>query len=189
MPISKFGQVSMSAINTELGRSSTAQISLDTAENGGYVTLNTNSCIIPSASNPAAMSEWRGYDHTIGTTKTRYVYAKLQSNISTSTWAIKYSYDASTWYNIATGISTGATTCSQRGAGFDLNDGDGIYIAVFKESTDSYVTFSYTTSEIPDNTQCPTVSGAEYLPYITLDKCLIGINITVWVSGGEYVII
>lgn len=54
----------MSEINTELGRSSTATISLDSAENGTYATINTNSASYPSATNPASMSEWYGYDHS-----------------------------------------------------------------------------------------------------------------------------
>ena len=58
------GQISMSQINTELGRSSTAQISLDTAENGGYVAINQYSNSKPNAANPAAMSEWYNYNHS-----------------------------------------------------------------------------------------------------------------------------
>ena len=54
----------MSEINTELGRSSTATISLDDAENGTYATINTASASYPSATNPASMSEWYGYDHS-----------------------------------------------------------------------------------------------------------------------------
>lgn len=55
--------IRMSQINTELGRSSTAAISLDTAENGGYGTINTCSPVYPLAANPASMSEWYGYNH------------------------------------------------------------------------------------------------------------------------------
>ena len=58
-----YGSVSMSSINSELGRSSTAQISLDSAENGSYVCINQFSSARPSSTNPAAMSEWQGYNH------------------------------------------------------------------------------------------------------------------------------
>lgn len=67
MPAS--GTISMSQINTELGRSSTASISLDTAENGGYATINTNSSSRPSATNPASMSEWYSYNHSAAPAK------------------------------------------------------------------------------------------------------------------------
>jgi len=64
MALQSSGTIKMSEINTELGRSSTATISLDDAENGTYATINTASASYPSASNPAAMSEWYGYNHT-----------------------------------------------------------------------------------------------------------------------------
>ena len=54
----------MSEINTELGRSSTATISLDTAESGGYATINLSSPSYPSDSRPASISEWYSYDHS-----------------------------------------------------------------------------------------------------------------------------
>ena len=64
MALQSSGEIRMSQSNTELGRSSTAQISLDTAENGGYAVININSSSRPSASNPASMSEWYGYNHS-----------------------------------------------------------------------------------------------------------------------------
>ena len=66
MALPSTGPISMSQINVELGRSSTANISLDAAENGTYVAINQNSSIKPLAGNPASMSEWRGYDHSAG---------------------------------------------------------------------------------------------------------------------------
>ncbi len=64
MPLASSGILRMSQINTELGRSSTATISLNTAEDGGYGAINTNSTSRPSSSNPAAMSEWYSYNHS-----------------------------------------------------------------------------------------------------------------------------
>jgi len=54
----------MSEINTELGRSSTATISLDSAESGTYATINTASSSYPNDARPASMSEWYSYDHS-----------------------------------------------------------------------------------------------------------------------------
>jgi hypothetical protein len=64
MAIPATGHIAMSAINVELGRPSTAFISLDAAENGTYATINVNSTFRPNGANPAAMSEWRKYNHT-----------------------------------------------------------------------------------------------------------------------------
>lgn len=56
--------ISLSQINTELGRSSTATVSLNTAEDGGYVPINLCSQFKPRAANPAKFSEWYKYNHT-----------------------------------------------------------------------------------------------------------------------------
>ena len=58
-----YATMSMGDINVELGRSRTAEISLDTAENGGYGAINQASGSKPSSSNPAAISEWYSYNH------------------------------------------------------------------------------------------------------------------------------
>lgn len=60
------GEISMGQINSELGRSFTALIGLDEAENGVYATINTNSAFRPDPANPASMSEWYRYNHTAG---------------------------------------------------------------------------------------------------------------------------
>ena len=57
------GELGMRSINVELGRTAAAEISLDTAENGGYVAINQNSRSRPSSANPAAISEWYSYNH------------------------------------------------------------------------------------------------------------------------------
>lgn len=60
--------ISMSQINTELGRAPNAPISLNTAEDGGYGPINTCSTYKPSVTNPATMDEWHGYNHTTSCT-------------------------------------------------------------------------------------------------------------------------
>ena len=64
MALPSSGTIAMSQINTELGRAAGNTISLDSAENGSYATINQCSPSRPSADNPAAMSEWRGYNHS-----------------------------------------------------------------------------------------------------------------------------
>lgn len=63
MALPSTGQISMSQINTELGRSSTATISLNSAEDGSYTAINTCSSSRPSSTDPASMSEWYSYNH------------------------------------------------------------------------------------------------------------------------------
>lgn len=64
MALQASGTIKMSEINAELGRSSNATISLDSAESGTYGAINTNSPSYPNDARPAAMSEWYSYDHT-----------------------------------------------------------------------------------------------------------------------------
>ena len=61
LPLS--GPLSMSMINTELGRTATSLISLDSASNGVYATINTCSPYYPLSANPESISEWYGYNH------------------------------------------------------------------------------------------------------------------------------
>ena len=64
MALPSSGALSMNDIRIELGIPSQAPFSLDTAENGGYVAINQCSPSRPSASNPATISEWYGYNHS-----------------------------------------------------------------------------------------------------------------------------
>lgn len=66
MALPSSGTLNAQSINFELGRSRSATLSIDTAENGGYGAINTNSESYPNSANPAAYSEWYGYDHTAG---------------------------------------------------------------------------------------------------------------------------
>lgn len=64
MALPSSGPISMSMVRTELGVPTQAPFSLNTAEDGGYATLNTCSYDRPSSANPASISEWYGYCHT-----------------------------------------------------------------------------------------------------------------------------
>ena len=64
MAIVASGPISFANINTELGRSSTAELGINEAEAGGYGAINTNSTSRPNGSTPNGMDEWYGYDHT-----------------------------------------------------------------------------------------------------------------------------
>ncbi len=66
MAIPAGGEISFGTINQELGRSFTALIGIDEAENGVYATINTNSAFRPDSANPASISEWYRYNHTAG---------------------------------------------------------------------------------------------------------------------------
>tara|TARA_R110001592_G_scaffold9630_4_gene51046 strand:- start:7437 stop:8495 length:1059 start_codon:yes stop_codon:yes gene_type:complete len=63
MTLPASGLITLGDINEELGRSRTAAIQLDKAENGDYGTINTCSPFYPVAGNPAKISEWYGYNH------------------------------------------------------------------------------------------------------------------------------
>jgi hypothetical protein len=62
-PLPSSGPLSFSNINVELGRGSTATISIRTAEQGGYGTIRECKTPLPSGAPPASVSEWRGYNH------------------------------------------------------------------------------------------------------------------------------
>ena len=113
------GSVSMSGINLELGRASNAQISLDAAENGSYVAINSCSPSRPSSSNPASMSEWRGYNHSFACCNAPSI-SVTSSNSSSVTISVSYSncttmhFESSsngggTWGTNSTGCSSSFT--------------------------------------------------------------------------------
>ena len=64
MALPASGQLAASAINRELRRAASLTFSIDTAENGGYTLINRNSRSRPDSANPAAFSEWYGYNHS-----------------------------------------------------------------------------------------------------------------------------
>jgi len=61
--------ISFNQIRIELGISSQAPFSIETAENGGYVALNKCAVPQPSSANPASISEWWSYDNSAVSTE------------------------------------------------------------------------------------------------------------------------
>ena len=84
MALQGSGQISFANINTELGRSSTAQIGINQAEAGAYVLINPESTSKPNGSTPNSMAEWHGYNHNQGVVniKVNYVSAYNVGNIT-----------------------------------------------------------------------------------------------------------
>jgi hypothetical protein len=118
--------LAMSQINTELGRSSTAQISLDTAENGGYGAINVNSRSRPNGANPAAISEWYRYNHTAlppVTTQTIY-WQHFRGGPAQGTMQIRR--------NGLLVVSTAAAPPTVQIGNVFVNPGDNIQIRVFE---------------------------------------------------------
>lgn len=138
MALPSSGQISMSQINSELGRSSTANISLDTAENGGYAAINTCSPSHPDSGNPATMNEWHGYNHTINCCGGATCYTHSGYSFDTSCSAACSGSFTNTYYSC----------CSTLGVGCRLYTG----ACTFNTGT----TFS---GYISNGTNCYTVNG------------------------------
>lgn len=68
MTLPASGTISFYDLNIELGRSGTASIGLDNAENGDYGAINKCSSPFPASGNPASINEWYSYNHNASTT-------------------------------------------------------------------------------------------------------------------------
>lgn len=79
MALQSSGQISFADINTELGRSSIAQIGINEAEAGTYDVINPNSSSRPNGSTPNAINEWYSYDHSAAAPVTFSVSLALSS--------------------------------------------------------------------------------------------------------------
>lgn len=102
MALQSSGAIKMSEINTELGRSSSATVSLDSAESGTYATINTASPSFPSDARPASMSEWYSYDHSYSAYSNDYYYIndgvndyiqgtwEGQTSLANNDWSISF---------------------------------------------------------------------------------------------------
>ncbi len=122
MTLPTSGPLSFSAINTELGRSSTATMSLQTAETGGYVAINQNSPSRPNGSAPYAVSEWYGYNQNASGAGTitldffRVVVLATARVFVNSTQVISRTTTGSTSVSINTGDTFYASVTSGLGA-------------------------------------------------------------------------
>jgi hypothetical protein len=76
MALPVYGQpISFANINTELGRSSTAQIGLNEAEAGTYVLINPSSSFSGlNGSTPNVINEWWSYNHSEGVINIKVIY-------------------------------------------------------------------------------------------------------------------
>lgn len=104
--------IAMSQINSELGRSSTAQISLDAAENGSYAAINTCSPSYPSSNNPAAMSEWRGYNHSFACCNAPSISS---NSVTSSSFTINISYSNCSAMHVEYSSNGGSSWSSNSG--------------------------------------------------------------------------
>ena len=145
------GTVAASTINSELGRSSTANISIDAAENGSYAGINTCSPSYPSSSNPASFSEWRGYNHSFACCNAPSISAgNVGSNSlgfaisysNCSTMHLEYSSNyGSSWTTTSGGCTSYATLSSLASSTTYL-----IRVRITCSSTGNYSGYSNTIS-------------------------------------------
>lgn len=130
--------ISISQINTELGRTATtANTSLTSLSTGVYVTINYASIPFPNNSTPHQMSEWHSYNHLASPSVTLTgVSLSTSTDEITFTWTYagipSGGYFTMDWYDTAWNTST-ATQSSITSAyamgtgvhGYDLvNSGD-----------------------------------------------------------------
>jgi hypothetical protein len=149
MALPSSGSIAMSQINTELGRGSTSAISLDAAENGSYAGINSCSPSRPSSSNPAAMSEWRGYNHSFACCNAPSISS---NSVTSSSFTINVSYSncsamhleyssngGSTWQT-----STGGCTTPLTLSGLASSTAYQVRVRITCTSTNGYSGYSNT---------------------------------------------
>lgn len=157
MALQTSGEIKMSQINTELGRTSNLQISLDSAERNGYAIINQCSPSRPSGDRPASMSEWYGYNHAASCSGLPQIYLKLIVSGSTVYWTSNTACSGGSLYNVPGQITIAFTTT------YTLNSNT--------LEADSTVT-------IPQNSNTSTVvalgSGASYVSHTVLSYFISG---------------
>lgn len=134
MTLPASGQISISDINTEVGRSSTAaNTSLSSLSDGTYVTINTanDAADRPDGATPHNMSEWYSYNHS--------AVAMSWGSWSTSSWSI--------------GNDVGTTSYANRSITFSGASGSNvdIYYNVTSGTVRGTLSVALSTSAFPTN--------------------------------------
>lgn len=109
MALQASGQISFADINTELGRSSTAQIGINEAEAGTYGAIKQASAQKPNGSTPNAIDEWYSYNHSAAYNTFMVVVATSATGGSTCGLSIirtvRTSDNATSIVNAANGVT------------------------------------------------------------------------------------
>jgi len=147
MTITGSGQISFSNLNTELSRSSTAQLSLSDAEDGTITPINQNSPNRPDGSSPYEMSEWYGYNNNAlpSFPVTDGLLLALDARDTNS-----YPGSGTTWFDLSDQGNDGTLI---NGPTFDSIDGGG---SIDFDGSNDYADFG-TISNAPDGTNERTI--------------------------------
>ena len=113
MVLPSSGQLAFSQINTELGRSAGSLITINSASNGLYATINPYSPSKPNSADPESVSEWYSYNHSATTTTTVACYSYAVTDVTFTSPSglaacVQGSYPL-TKYSTCNGIATNCT--------------------------------------------------------------------------------
>ena len=114
MALQSSGQISTSDINTELGRSGTAEYRFASAAGGTYGTINTASASKPDNIEPHYISEWYSYDHGASSyTNSHYAAFTRGNAIKVQAFAAPFQLSGSQDLSISIWVRKGATVANE----------------------------------------------------------------------------
>lgn len=143
MTLQASGSISISQINTEVGRASNAaNTSLDALENGaggGYPAINQNSASKPNGANPASMSEWYSYNHNAAPPNYNVTVQVIGNNGGSNEAAeVYYKIGAGAWTLLSSANLTGSYASFGT---FSVASGSTVYFGVKKNGDFDNVAF------------------------------------------------
>ena len=144
MTLQSSGQISFSQINTELGRSSTATISIKDAELGNYGTINAASTSKPNGSSPYAISEWYSYNHNASSYTSPLVKTGLIQELDAGIVS-SYPGSGSTWYDLS-GNGNNATLYNGPTFSSGTNDSGSLILDGTNDTIDTGMTIQAATN-------------------------------------------